>query len=134
MKRDRFAGDYDKIRRDAGYARPRYDLDDPEEPDLEREGTLQEGFRERAEQLRQAEAAEEAKKQASKTAFTLETNERMRLRQFELAGVEPPAGFKCSLSLLLSMGWSIGEVKGKKVLVRPFAPAPRKEEDDRGCL
>jgi hypothetical protein len=62
-------------------------------------------------QMAAQEAAKRAAVAAEMTAWSMETNERMRLREFAAAGVAPPeiAGkpVKASIELLRMMGWEI---------------------------
>lgn len=58
-----------------------------------------------------------ARSAASSTAFTLDTNERLRLGEFRAHGVEPPeiggVPTRSSFHLLVSLGWTIEEAKGQ---------------------
>lgn len=137
MKRSLFDSEYDKVRRSAGYARPRYDIDD--EPSAEDQAATAErvraanaDFQERMSKRTAWEAEQEAKRRAEGVALSLRANESMRLAEFDAAGVEPPLGFRCSLPLLLLMGWTIDSVSGKNVLVRPFyrSARPKPEEEE----
>lgn len=83
---------------------------------------------------------EDAKRQlmgADVAQRTLEAAERIRLQEFENAGVEPPAGTKVSLSMMLKLGWSIVErPDGSNALLRPgrvradddYVPETRSED------
>lgn len=56
--------------------------------------------------------------------LTADASKSQLLREYETAGVEPPTvdddGHpRCSLSMLLHMGWSIGDMAGERVLIRP---------------
>jgi hypothetical protein len=68
------------------------------------------------------EAEIEAKRRQRAREFLAETNERTRLAEYRKAGVEPPQYTRVSLGLLLSLGWTIEEVEGRRVLVKPPTP------------
>lgn len=88
--------------------------------------------RERQEAERHAEVME------SLWVRTKSSNEQQLLAQYREAGVEPPLvnaeGIPTvSLTLLLSMGWTIGDYLGERKLLRPFesiAPGPRRSRED----
>jgi hypothetical protein len=69
------------------------------------------------------EAVQEAARREAGKAFSLEANERIRMAEYRRAGVSPPViggvPVKTSLPLLLSFGWTIGEVFGERALIRP---------------
>ena len=76
-----------------------------------------------AERERVEAEAERIRKQRARE-FAIETSRRSLLAEYQRYGVEPlsldgdgkPA---VSLSMLLSLGWTIAEVSGKRVLVKP---------------
>jgi hypothetical protein len=79
----------------------------------------------------EAELAAERKETAR--LFSLGANERIRLCEYDAHGVEPPilngVPTKSSLPLLLSIGWTIGEVDGKQALIQPAARKRKTRED-----
>lgn len=84
------------------------------------------------------EAAQEAQRKEDFRLFALRVNGDQVTAQYLAAGVEPlevnDEGVpRTSLSLLLSIGWTIVEISGLKKLVAPPArPAPRRREDYHG--
>ena len=127
MKRDRFASDYEQIRRQAGLGRPEFDLPEPDvKPDLARVQAAHDDFKARMAVRTKHEAEEEARRKVEATELSMRANESIRVTEFAQAGVEPPDGMRVSLPLLMRLGWTIAEVDGGKVLVRPnAAPKPR---------
>ena len=78
-----------------------------------------------------AEARAEVVRRERATAVAMETNRRQVLREYEAAGVEPIAVDAAgkpvvSLSLLLSLGWTVERIGDRNVLARP---ATRREGD-----
>lgn len=75
-----------------------------------------------------------ARSAASSTAFTLDTNERLRLGEFRAHGVEPPeiggVPTRSSFHLLVSLGWTIEEAMGQRWMVAPAPQSPRKQRSD----
>src|SRR5574337_999474 len=98
----------------------RYDLDDLSQADeIRRKRILEE-----AERLDKIEAKAEAARRARATAWSLETNRRQTIAEYQAAGVEPPNVDETgrptvSLSLLLSFGWTIEQAGDRNVLVKP---------------
>lgn len=125
MKRDRFASDYESIRRRAGLSQPEFPLD--EDVAAAPMQTISEDFKRRLATGAAADAEATAKRKIEADAFTARANETARLRQFAIAGVSPPPGSKVSLSLLLSIGWTIHQHNGERVLVGPFTQ-PKQED------
>lgn len=66
---------------------------------------------------------------------TVEATEKLRLAEFERAGLEPPAGSMVSLAMMLRLGWTIIDGPGgTKALLRPKAtkaPAAEPEPQSR---
>lgn len=90
---------------------------------------------ERAEQ----DAREEAERKESLLKFSKIGHRRQLLAQYREAGVEPPLVTedgtpRVSLTMLLSIGWTIAEVFGEKMLVRPPVDPqetmPRRKRED----
>lgn len=122
MKGDRFASDYEQVRRQAGLQQPRFDLDDEPDPAevAARVAAKLADFHERMNQRLANETEQAAKRKAEAAALTARANEAMRLAEFEAAGVECPAGMKVSLGLLLQVGWRVDNLSGRNVLTRPY--------------
>lgn len=58
----------------------------------------------------------------------MDFSRRVILREYAALGLERPPGILVSLSTLASIGWTIGEVMGKRTLIRP-PPAMPPERD-----
>jgi hypothetical protein len=136
MKRTRYDSEYERIRREAGLAKPQYDFpdDDPAklpQLDTERVKTAHADFKARMEVRTQYEIEQAAKRKVEADELSARANESLRLAEFDLYGVEPPDGMRVSLPLLISLGWTIEEVEGQKVLVRPQpSKQPRSRRED----
>jgi hypothetical protein len=136
MKRDRYAKDYDQVRKRAGLARSEFF--DPDEP-----AALDDGARVRAaadeamarlDGLSAGDIERAAKRKAEADATTARANETLRLSEFAAAGVEPPIGMKVSLALLQQIGRTIGGIGGRRVLFRPdHTPVSRKVDEDQSA-
>ena len=127
MKRDRFASDYEQVRRHAGLPRAEFDFQEPEaKPDIARVQAAHADFKERMAQLTAIEVEQAARRKAQADELSMRANESVRVTEFAQAGVEPPDGMRVSLPLLLSIGWTIVEIDGARKLVRPQdKPKPR---------
>jgi hypothetical protein len=132
MKRDRFASDYEQVRRQAGLPRAEFDLPEPgAKPDLARVHAAHDDFKARMAVRTEHEAEEEANRKAAATELTLRANESIRVTEFVQAGVEQPIGMLVSIGMLMQLGWTIAEVDGKKMLVRPTGkPRARKTREE----
>lgn len=131
MKRDRFASDYERVRREAGIASR--DFTPPPEPERSRVEAMNDDFQRRMMDREEIEAYQARMRKIEADKLTLRANDSLRQAEFAAAGVDPPQGFSASLSLLLQIGWTIGEVDGRKVLLRPVArpmPAQRKTREE----
>jgi hypothetical protein len=122
MKRDRYAKDYEQVRKRAAMARTEFF--DPDEPPSE---TSAEYVRrsadeaiERLDGRGEAERARAAERKIKADELSARANESIRLAEFAAAGVEPPVGTKVSLALLLQIGWTIDQVGDHRVLLRPL--------------
>lgn len=106
---------------------PRRPLDDFDLFDREEDGRRMA----RREEMKRVAAAERAKEEeaaeirrARATELSRQANKEALLRQYQNAGVAPPAVDAagcptCSLTMLLSMGWSVEEVGGRMELLAP---------------
>lgn len=112
--------------------RGRRDLDDDDLLDRE---VAKDQHAERAEQSARLEAGErrqlevEARRKVATTAWVRAANAGHVEDSYRAAGVEPPpleeGQTRCSLSLLLSVGWRVEELPdGSRALVRP-PPLPK---------
>lgn len=87
-------------------------------------------------EIAKQEAEQETQRKEESRAFTLETNERLRLSEFRFHGVQPPmidgVPTRSSFHMLTSLGWTVEEVFGSKQMVAPPAPATvtRKRRED----
>lgn len=138
MKRDRFASDYERVRRQAGLPGPEFPLDGKEDAhvDLARVDAAHEDFKARMSAYTEHDSEQARKRAAEATALTLRANESLRLAEFARAGVEPPVGCTSSLGLLLQIGWTIGRNGDGRVLLRPaLKPEPqrRKTREDHAA-
>lgn len=67
----------------------------------------------------------DAERKEKLRAQLAESNERVRLSEYHRAGVEPLAGKEnVSLSLLLSFGWTIKQMRGRRMLIPPPPKIP----------
>lgn len=135
MKRDRYASDYEQVRRQAGVGRPQMEF--PEEPapvNLGRIDAVHDDFKQRMAALAEHDAEAAAKRKAAADELSKRANESIRLMEFARAGVQPPTGMKVSLPLLLSIGWKIEVVDGVRELVAPRAQGTKRNrrEDYEG--
>jgi hypothetical protein len=105
-----------------------FDMFDREE--AQRRRILADTVRERAAAIEAEEAAKQAVAKKRSTEFTLRNRDDVLCEQYRAAGVNtvhtnsegvPTA----SLSLLLSIGWTIQEMDGEKRLFLPSAPPAR---------
>lgn len=127
MKRTRYDSEYDKVRKSTfSKLRPEFPEDD-EPKNKAAMNQISEDFKRRLAAGADAGAEATAKRKIEADAFTARANETARLRQFAIAGVSPPPGSKVSLSLLLSIGWTIHQYNGERVLVGPFTK-PKQED------
>jgi hypothetical protein len=90
----------------------------------------------RQHQLREEREAEaEAARREEARLFSLRVNAGQVMREYLSAGVEPVSVYEngtptCSLSLLLSIGWTIREIDGHKTLIEPPPAVKRKTRED----
>jgi hypothetical protein len=73
------------------------------------------------------EQRETAERKARSTEFSLETNERLRLAEYDRYGVEPLDGFRVSIGMLFKFGWKVVEISGERRLVPPPEEKPRRK-------
>lgn len=86
---------------------------------------------------RDAEVTAGALRKIDSDAFTRETNERLRIAEYRFHGVEPPVidgvPTRSSFHLLRSLGWTVEDMLGQKMMVAPPArtedPLSRRRED-----
>lgn len=130
MKRNRHDGDYDRVRREAGYAKPKFEFSDEDDEQAKRDriAKMNAEFKERMAVLDGQDKQRAAEAEARLAARSKEISLRMIAREFEREGVKPPIdGITVSLPLLLKLGWRIGEFDGEKVLVRPASSGNRRK-------
>ena len=140
MKRDGLETEYDKVQRRKRYERA---LEFPEEEDradlIARIEVAHAGFKERMAELDEQETKREAEARARATEHTMRANKMALIDEYKRAGLEPPATeMAVSLSLMLSLGWRIEEVEGKRSLVydvdnRKWQMAPRKTREEHAA-
>jgi hypothetical protein len=104
------------------------DIFDREE--AQRRRVLADTVRARAAEIDAEETAKQAIAKARSTEFTLRNRNDVLCEQYRAAGVEPvhvnSEGVPTvSLTLILSIGWTIQEVDGEKRLFLPSAPPAR---------
>lgn len=115
MKRGRFDADYDRVRRKP--PPPEF----PENDDLferdraERVAAAHEDFKNRMAELEAIEAKIAAERKVRADANTRRSNLLVMMQEYQRAGVKPPfvnedGTPRCSLSLLLQLGWSIERI------------------------
>jgi hypothetical protein len=101
MKRDRYDAEYYRLRRERATAEPEFGEAAPVKAKLK-------GL---SAEIVAQEAVKRAETAKAMTAWSMDTNERMRLREFAAAGVEPPViegkPARVSIGLLRMMGWEI---------------------------
>jgi hypothetical protein len=107
-------------------------FDDPfdmfDRDDAQRRRVLADTVRERAAAIEAEETEKQAVAKERSTEFTLRNRDDVLCEQYRAAGVNPvhvnSEGVPtASLTLLLSIGWTIHEVDGEKRLFLPSAPA-----------
>jgi hypothetical protein len=136
MKRDRYAKDYDQVRKRAAMVRTEFfDPDEPaEHTTAARVRAMADEAIERLDGRSEGDIRRAAERKVESDALSARANESLRLAAFDAAGVEPPIGMKVSLALLLQIGWTIGDIGGRRVLFRPVhTPAPRKVDEDQSA-
>lgn len=104
------------------YSKDEHDLFDREE--AARRMQLREEMQKKADAERAKEEEAAAVRRDRSTTFTRQANKAALLRQYELAGVTPPAVDAdgcptCSLTMLKSLGWSVEEVGDRMELIAP---------------
>lgn len=127
MKRGRFDADYERVARKP----PPKSVEFPEAGDddlFERErasriAASNADFRERMTQLAVQERQQEAERKARADATTMRANMSAMMQEYRRAGVTPPfvnedGTPRCSLSMLINLGWSIEELNGTVTLIR----------------
>jgi hypothetical protein len=131
------ASEYAKVRRRADFKKAKAEAlaEDERERDIDRVQRALDDFHERMAAFNKAEAERDAKRREEATAFTLQVNKRMALREWMAAGITPPSvdvdGYPLvSLSLYLTMGWTIGPGEHGENMLYPPPPQedPRKRE------
>jgi hypothetical protein len=134
MKRSLFDSEYDRVRRDAGLARPRYERpefpDEAAEAQAERVAAGLADFHARMAELKAAEQQHVVDVDRKHNERRAMIDERMRLREFTDLGLTPPEGSKCSLGLLLQIGWRVEQVGDKAILTRPNWISPKRESGE----
>jgi hypothetical protein len=137
MKRDGLESEYDKVQRRKRYERA---LEFPEEQDradvIARIEAAHAGFKERMAELDEQETRREAEARARATEHTMRANKLALIGEYEAAGLEPR--MDVSLPMLLSLGWRIEEIEGKRSLVydvdnRKWQMAPRKTREEHAA-
>jgi hypothetical protein len=113
MKRSPYDSEYDRIRREAGYAKPQYEFSDEDpKPDIARVQAAHEDFKARMAELCKVEEAGAAIRKARSDELSHRANLSVLFDEYHRAGVSAPSvtadGIPTvSLSLLISLGWSI---------------------------
>ncbi len=137
MKRTRYDSEYERVRRESGVGRAEFPepIDFSKPVDLGRVEAAHDDFKERMASFAARDSAEAAKRRASADELSRRANEAILAREYRELGLTPPfvdgAGApSVSLSMLLSLGWTVGKGEaGGNVLVRPpAAPAETKEQ------
>lgn len=128
MKHGRHASEYEKVRRAAGMARPKFDIDDDDlaAATAKRIEEFNDDFRQRMAKLSEHEHEQAARRKAEADALSSRANVSAMLKEYQQHGVEPPftkpdGSPKFSLGFLLKIGWDIMRVGEKNVLVSPIA-------------
>lgn len=81
------------------------------------------------------EAEREARRREERAVETRKRDLEERRAEYLAAGLEPPPvknGIVTSLSMMLHMGWTIGEHSGRRMLIAPPRAAPRPRETQIG--
>lgn len=122
MKRTRYDAEYERVRRAAKLARakdPEFpENDEPVKIDFARVDAAHDDFKQQMAALDVVETQKRAEAAARADKFTRDTNERLRLAEYDAAGITPPNGTRCSLELMLRLGWRIEDVGGVRELVK----------------
>lgn len=132
MKHGRHDSEYDRVRRGAGYDRPKLEFPD-EKDEIDLQARIDAGlsdFRKRMADLEQQDAERSAQMARRAAESSAEINRRMILRDYERQGLQRPEGTLVSLPLLMKLGWRIEEIDGKNVLVKPNQQKQRKTRED----
>lgn len=125
MKSDRYAGDYNQVRRAAGLAQPEFPDDLPSSKPRFQPDTFDADFHKRMGDRLAHEAAESMVRKQNADRLTQEANKSALLGEYAKAQVDPPfvkedGTPKFSLSFLFRMGWSIQFEGSRNVLVGPI--------------
>jgi hypothetical protein len=131
MKRDGLESDYEKVRRRAGIGLRKME-EFPEEGaprDAARVEADRLDFHNRMEAAGAADRAAQQARNERAAEHTERANKLALIDEYRAAGLWPGAAFgssftadgtpAVSLSLLLKLGWTIGEVDGAKTLIQP---------------
>lgn len=136
MKHGRHASDYDKVRKTAGFANPKYQAPAPEFPEdaaadersasRARVQEMDDDFKARMKSLSAQEIAQQEARKKEADALTARANLSVMSTEYRNARVVPPytdanGHPKFSLHFLFRMGWSIQMVGSENVLVSPIA-------------
>jgi CRISPR/Cas system-associated protein Cas5 (RAMP superfamily) len=131
MKRSLYDSEYDRVRRDAGYTKPRYEFEglDVEIDAAAAEREKQE-FRARMAEAELAEKKRLEELEERHRQRRLEGDRRLLLWEYERLGLMPLEPL-ISLGLALSLGWRIEQIGDRNTLVKPEnrPSAVRRRED-----
>jgi hypothetical protein len=136
MKRTRYDSEYERVRREAGVGQFPEPIDFSKPVDLGRVEAAHDDFKERMAAFAARDAEEAAKRKASADELSRRANASALAGEYRTFGLAPPlAGGdgapRVSLSMLLSIGWTIAKVEGAgNVLVRP-PPAVKETKEQR---
>jgi hypothetical protein len=112
VRHSRFDSEYDRVRREAGFAKPKYEFPEEDEPDQKGQVTsdrvkaMNEDFQHRMSELANHERQKTAEADANHARRRREFDEKVIRREYEALGLKPPEPL-VSLSLLRSMGWRV---------------------------
>jgi hypothetical protein len=143
MKRGQHDSYYDRVRKRAGWTKPRYDF--PDQAEVDREGYLvaervadmASDFHARMDELNAAELRELKEQNIRAVEHSMRANRLCMAMEYRSAGVKPiltdgDGNPTVSLSLALLLGWRIEQIGDRNVLTAP-ASAPRKtRKEDYG--
>jgi hypothetical protein len=127
MKRKACDSEYYRVRsRGGGRWREEFPEDDPkdDERSAARVAAMHEDFKQRMAVLEAAEAGAKERRKQDATEHSFRSNALVAWAEYRAAGVEPPRltadGVPAfSLSLLFVLGWTIEEIDGKRLLLKP---------------
>lgn len=135
MKRTLYDSEYDRVRRKAGFDKPRYEFPDEQE-ERESEARVEEmsaDFRRRMAAVAAEEARVTGERLAAQNKRTSEYSAIVIRREYAALGLTPPEPL-VSLALLRRLGWTLEEFviggETRWALTKPVTAAPTRRQSE----